>query len=171
MRRSIHSRVAVFCLVAVVIAGIAACATAPRLRGDEVSLPLSEFFVRPVGPRGQEPTQTLLGLNGKRVLVQGFMVREEEPFPGLFMLAALPVSIAERADGPADYLPPATLFVHLPDAQRDEIVKYVPARLELAGTLELGAKEEASGRVSYVRLRLDDLEDARTAEVGTQPNP
>lgn len=151
-------------MAALFVAGaVAACVAtgAPEPLRADASLPLSDLFVRPVGPRGLEPTPSLLGLQGKRVLVQGFMVQEEEPLPGYFMLASLPVSLAERADGPADYLPPGTLFVHLPDAQRDEIVAYVRTELEVAGTLELGAKEETSGRISYVRLRLDDLRDAR----------
>lgn len=160
-----RARLTTYCLAAIV-----GCAAphAPSVRRDAVPLQFSEFFIRPVGPRGHTPTATLVGLNGKRVSVRGFMVHEEEPYPGLFIFASLPVTIAERADGPADSLPPATLFVHLPEAQRDEIANYVPAELELAGTLELGAKEEAGGRISYVRLRLDDLEDARTTDVATQ---
>lgn len=159
MNRSIRSYVLMVC-AALAVAG---CATAPppAIARDEVPLPFSDFFVRPVGPRGTEPTATLLALEGRRVLVRGFMVREEEPYPGFFMFVAFPVTIAERADGPADSLPPATLFVHLPEAQRDQIAHFVPVELELAGTLELGAKEETSGRISYVRLRLDDLNDAR----------
>jgi hypothetical protein len=35
---------------------------------------------------------------------------------------------------------------------------------ELAGALELGAKEETSGRVSYVRLLLDQTASQNSAE-------
>jgi hypothetical protein len=76
------------------------------------------------------------------------------------MLTEMPVSIAERADGPADFLPPATLFVHLPDALRDRVAAQGAAPIEVTGTLVLGAREEVSGRVSYVRLRLDDLAES-----------
>lgn len=159
MGRSIDPRVGAFLVATALVACLADGASRP-LRAD-ASLPLSEMYVRPVGPRGLEPTAQLLALQGKRVLIQGYMVREEEPFPGYFMLASVPVTLAERGDGPADYLPLSTVFVHLPAAQRDEMVGYVRSELELAGTLELGAKEETSGRISYVRLRLDDLNDAR----------
>lgn len=127
---------------------------------EAVELRFSDFFVRPVGPRGHEPTPRLLELDGRRVRIRGFLVDEEEPYPGLFMLTEMPVSIAERADGPADFLPPATLFVHLPDAERDRVVAHGAVPIEVTGTLELGAREEVSGRVSYVRLRLDDLAES-----------
>jgi len=53
----------------------------------------------PVGPRGLEPTDKLLRLRDQRVRVQGYMVREEEPLPGLFLLTSMPVALAELADG------------------------------------------------------------------------
>jgi len=133
-----------------------ACATPHVVPPADAELPLTDFFVRPVGPRGLEPSPTLLALRGKRVSVRGYMVAEEEPYPGFFMLAQAPVALAERADGPADDLPPATLYVHLPADQRWSTVGFVPGPLELTGTLELGAEEELSGRISYVRLQLDD---------------
>ena len=83
------------------------------------------------------------------------MVKEEEPTAGLFMLAPLPVSMAEKEDGPADDLPPATLFVHVPPADKDKIMAYRPGPWQLTGTLKLGNQEEANGRMSYTRLILD----------------
>ena len=145
-----HSSALALALLAV------ACATPHLAPPVDAQLALSDFFVRPVGPRGLEPSPELLALRGKRVLVRGYMVAEQEPYPGLFMLAQVPVELAERADGPADDLPPATLYVHLPPDQRWSTVGFVPGPLELAGTLELGPEEELSGRVSYVRLQLDD---------------
>jgi len=132
-----------------------ACATA-RMPPHEAELQLGDMFVRPVGPRGLEPTPQLLALGGKRVLVRGFMVAEEEPYPGFFMLAPVPVDLADRADGPADFLPGSTLFVHLPPDQRGSMVRFTPGPLELVGKLELGPAEESSGRISWVRLQLDD---------------
>ncbi len=84
------------------------------------------------------------------------MVEEEEPYPGLFLLTPFPVALAERADGPADSLPPATLYVHAPEAQRNETLPHHRERLALTGTLELGALEEVNGRFSTVRLRVDE---------------
>jgi hypothetical protein len=114
-----------------------------------------EFYQLPVGPYGLEPTPKLLSLKGKRVHIQGFMVKEEKPTPGLFMLTSLPVNIPEKEDGPSDELPGATLFVHMPTGDSQKILAYRSGMWDLAGTLQLGAKEEANGRVSYVRLILD----------------
>ncbi len=140
------------CLLLLLLAG---CATAP-VAPPATNLSLADFWVRPVGPRGLEPTETLLRLDGQRVRVRGFVVAEEEPYPGVFLLAPVQVTLAERADGPADDLPPATLFVHLPERHRSESVAPGRAPVEVAGTLELGAREEAGGRISHVRLLLDD---------------
>ena len=125
--------------------------------GAVANLELSELFVHPVGPRGLEPTATALRLNGQRVSIVGYMVREEEPVPGHFMLAPVPTSLAEVADGPADYLPGATVFVELPVRYAAQNVAFRPGRWRLVGTLALGAHDEPNGRVAYVRLLLDDL--------------
>jgi len=76
-------------------------------------LRFDEFFRLPAGRTGLDPGERLLELAGQRVRVLGYVVGEEEPTPGLFMLTARPVALAELADGPADDLPPATLSFHL----------------------------------------------------------
>ena len=134
------------------------------------TLRFSEFFVLPVGPRGLEPTAKLLGLGGKRVLIEGFVVVEEEPRAGSFLLTPVPVTLADRGDGPADFLPPATLFVHLPDRMHDERARFLGGAWQLTGTLELGAAEEEDGRVSYVRLLLDQGSPVERAR-GSARNP
>lgn len=132
-------------------------------------LRFEEFFRLPVGRTGLEPTERLLTLSGKRVRVLGYVASEEEPTPGLFMLAALPVTLAEVADGPADDLPPATLYVHMAPADADKLVSHRPGLLVVSGTLEVGNQEEANGRVSFVRLRLDQpLAGAQTAAAATK---
>lgn len=146
----------------------AGCVTPPPTRPAAIELVFAEFFALPVGPRGLEPTGRLLGLDGKRVAVDGYIVKEDEPFPGLFMLAPLPVSVAERADGPADYLPPATLFVHLPAADRDAFLPWRPGVWRATGTLQLGPREETSGRISYVRLVLEDLSSAAAPQANQE---
>lgn len=123
-----------------------------------------EFYQLPVGPYGLEPTSKLLSLKGKRVSIQGFMVREEEAIPGLFMLTSLPVNIPEKEDGPSDDLPGATLFVHMPSEDSQKILSYRPGIWDLTGTLQLGAKEEANGRVSYIRLLLDQAAAQNSVE-------
>jgi hypothetical protein len=120
-----------------------------------------DFFTLPIGPRGLEPTDKLLSLRNQRVRVQGYMAREEEPVPGLFMLTPMPVTMAELADGPADYLPATTLFVHLTGAYAQQMLGYRPGIWTLTGLLRLGVQHEPNGRVSYVRLILDDLLSVR----------
>jgi len=113
-----------------------------------------EFFKMPIGPGGLEPTEKLLGLDGKRVRIFGYMVNAEEPSPGPFILAPLAVSMAEQEDGPADDMPATTVFVHIENGDR-RLVPHIPGLLRLTGTLELGNREEPDGRVSSVRLRVD----------------
>ncbi|MDD5034970.1 MAG: hypothetical protein PHE55_09450 [Methylococcaceae bacterium] len=120
-------------------------------------LNLREMFKVPVGPQGLEPTEKLLSLKDKRVRVIGHMVHEQEPTPGIFMLSPLPVGLAEKEDGPADDLPAATLFVHMPSADANKLMAFRPGLWTLTGKLDLGSREEDNGRVSYVRLLLDQI--------------
>jgi hypothetical protein len=117
-------------------------------------LKFREFFRLPIGPRGLEPSQKLLALDGKRVRLIGYMTDREEPAAGFLILAPLPVSIAEAEDGPADDMPASVAYVHL-DSYSEQVLPYVPGLLAFTGTLSVGAREEADGRVSTVRLLLD----------------
>lgn len=147
---------------------------AASMAGERAGLPAAppgvtdlrfdEFFRLPVGRTGLDPGKRLLELAGQRVRVLGYVVGEEEPTPGLFMLTARPVALAELADGPADDLPPATLYVHLAPADADKVVSHQPGLMVVTGMLEVGNRDEANGRVSFVRLYLDQpLADAQTA--------
>lgn len=127
-------------------------------------LRFNEFFKLPVGPRGLEPTEKLLSLKDKQIRIVGYMVQAEEPAPGLFMLSPIPVNIPEKEDGPSDDLPGSTLFVHMPKTDADKILAYRPGLWELVGTLKLGGQEEANGRVSYVRLMLDQTDTREIQE-------
>ncbi|MGH8554193.1 MAG: hypothetical protein ACREUD_01235 [Gammaproteobacteria bacterium] len=165
MNLSLRTRLFSFVLIVPLVL-LGACAGQPAKTSapDAPVLGFGDFYKLPVGPRGLEPTHKLLTLRDKRVRVQGYMVKEEEPLPGLFMLTPLPVAMAELADGPSDYLPPATLFVHLAGGYEDKIVAYRPGTWAMSGTLSLGARQEPNGRVSYVRLMLEDPESVRTAD-------
>jgi hypothetical protein len=126
----------------------------PPLPPDVTELRFIEFFKLPIGSLGLEATEKLLSLHEKRVRLLGYMVREEAPAPGVFILASLPVNAAEVADGPADDLPPTATFVHV-TVNADQAVPYTPGLLLLTGVLEVGAKDESLDRVSTVRLYLD----------------
>ncbi len=136
-------------------------------------LAFSDFYVMPVGPLGLEPTDKLLGLRAKRVRLVGYMVHEEEPTPGVFMLTPRSVQLAEVADGPADDLPATTVFVHLSANEQQRVIPYRAGPWVLTGTLELGAQSESNQRMSYTRLRLAPvpLEQAAAPSPTTPTSP
>ncbi|MFT3830756.1 MAG: hypothetical protein QM691_13720 [Opitutaceae bacterium] len=117
-------------------------------------LKFSEFFKTPAGPLGLEPTDKLRALDGRRVRLLGFMVRQAKPSPGIAILAPFALATNEYEYGLADDFPPNVVFVEVPRFA-DLAVPFTPGPLLLTGTLELGRREEADGRVSLVRLHLD----------------
>ena len=120
-----------------------------------VDLKFASFFKQPIGPRGLELADALRAADGKRVRLVGYMVAQEEPLAGRFMLTPRPVRMSEHADGDADDLPPATVTVLLDAQQRDRIVAHQSRLVALTGLLTLGREEDSAGRVSWVRLQLD----------------
>ena len=127
----------------------------PPLPADAVELSFDEFFRRPVGPYGLEPSAKLRALDGKRVRIKGYVVEEEAPTPGLFILSPFPVSLSDVEDGPADDLPGSVVFVHLQGADARASVQHQSAPLLLVGTLQVGNRVEENDRVSAVRMLLD----------------
>lgn len=123
--------------------------------GTPVELKFASFFKQPIGPRGLEIADALRAADGKRVRLVGYMVAQEEPLAGRFMLTPRPVRMSEHADGDADDLPPATVMVLLDAQQRDRIVAHQSGLVALTGLLTLGREEDSAGRVSWVRLQLD----------------
>jgi len=138
------------------LAGPARAAEAPQ------PLAFADFFVQPLGPRGLQPTPRLLAAVGQPVQITGFIVKREQPQPGRFLLTPRPLSMAEHADGEADDLPAQTITVLLPASQRERIVLATPGPVTLTGRLAWGPAEDASGRVSWLRLQLDDTALAAT---------
>jgi hypothetical protein len=128
--------------------------TLPAPPPSVAELKFREFFRMPVGPRGLEPSERLLALDGKKVRIVGFMVQQELPAPGRFILAPMPIQMSDDEDGLADDLPPNVVFVHY-QAPGDAPLPFLPGLLQFTGTLEVGALDEGDGRVSTVRLRLD----------------
>jgi hypothetical protein len=133
-------------------AGAFAQATEP----PAIALAFGSFFARPIGPRGLEISAALRAADGQRVRLVGFMVAQEDPVPGRFLLTPRPVAMSEHADGEADDLPPATVTVQLHPSQADRLVPHQRGLIALSGRLALGRDEDpVSGRVSWVRLHLD----------------
>jgi len=114
-----------------------------------------DFYRMPVGSGGLEISDTLRRVDGQSVRLVGYMVLQERPALGQFMLTPRPVQTSEHADGEADDLPPATVVVYLDPTQRDWVVPHVRGLVAVSGRLSLGRLEEPGGRVSWVRLQLD----------------
>jgi len=131
------------------------------LRTDPPTLPLTALFIQPAGPRGLEPSAALRAADGQRVRLQGYMVGQEEPPTGHFLLTPRPVRLSEHADGDADDLPAATVLVRLPAAWAARVPAWRAQPLSVTGRLHLGRDEAADGRVTWVQLDLDpELLDA-----------
>jgi hypothetical protein len=126
----------------------------PPLPPGVTELKFSEFFVSPIGPRGLQFTEKLSGLDGKRVRLLGYMVRQEGGLPGKFLFTAIPVQLHDHDSALADDLPPAVVHATVPTCL-DRAVPYAPGLMLLTGTLNIGPREEADGRMSIVRLALD----------------
>lgn len=126
----------------------------PPLPTGVSDLKFSDFFIRPVGARGLELTERLRQLDGTRVHILGYMVRQEAPPPGRLLLTPTPAGIHEHDNGLADDLPASTVFVSVRTSSR-EPVPHMPGLMLLTGTLNVGNRTEPDGRISVVRLALD----------------
>jgi hypothetical protein len=109
---------------------------------------------RPIGMRGLDYTDKVRALAGRKVRMLGYMVRQCEPRPGVFLLTPMPLQLHEHEYGLAEDMP-ATLVHVCPTVDPNAIVPFTPGLLLLTGTLSLGPREEADGRISSVRLLLD----------------
>jgi hypothetical protein len=123
-----------------------------------VALNFRDFFKSPIGSQGLEISPRLQQAHGQRVRLVGYMVQQEVPTPGVFMLTPRAVQMSENADGDADDLPAATVLVQLDAEHRDWVLAHARGLIAVEGVLDVGREEGAKGRVSWVRLRL--AEDA-----------
>lgn len=119
-------------------------------------LKFQDVFKLPVGPKGLEPTDKLLGLDGKRVRIVGYMVEQESPVKDAFLFSPLPVLLGDEDESLADDLPPSTIRIELPKAH-GMVIPAVGGLLQLTGTLHVGMyADPVSGRATPARLTLDE---------------
>ena len=147
------------------LAGLAALCSAaavdpnPDSDADLPVLRFAELFKRPVGPRGLEPGERVVALAGTRVRLVGYAVRSAEPLPHLAILAPLPVTLGDEDESYADDLPAGVVYLHEPEADATpglvQAVERCAGPASVVGRLELGARHEADGRVSFVRLNAE----------------
>lgn len=128
----------------------------PPPRGVE-ELRFRDVFKSPVGAYGLEATERLLSLDGKRVRIVGYMVRQAEGGAGAFALSPLPLTLGDADEGLADDLPPSALLVQMP-AQAGLRPDHLSGLIQLTGRLRVGRAESAAlpGRVFPATLELDE---------------
>ena len=137
----------------------------PPLPAGVAELQFGEFFRMPAGPLGLEFTERLKSLDGRRVRIVGYVVGNDVPSPGRFILSPYRITLATAADGPADDLPPAHAYVALPSTHAALDLPPLPLPVMVEGTLRLGAQQEADSRVSWVRIEMDPADPRlRTSE-------
>jgi hypothetical protein len=117
-------------------------------------LAFKHFYKLPVGSHELEISDVLRSANGKQRKIVGYMVQQERPHLGRFLLSPRPVQMSEHADGEADDLPAALVTVYLDASQSDWAVPHTRGLISLTGTIEVGRLEETDGRVSWVRMRV-----------------
>jgi hypothetical protein len=131
-------------------------------------LSFAEFF-GPIGDRGLEYSAKIRALEGQPVRLVGYMIRDQERAPGLFRLAAQPLTTDTKSPCGIDNAPPSAVHVMLPSAA--QLSPYRPGRLVLIGRVELGPRAEADGRNSTVRLILDAASAAQLTPSAHATNP
>ena len=154
-----HRRAAAWlCCAASVLSAVSVPAAA-----DEAVAPLrfADFHRRPIGPRGLEPGPRLLALEGQRVALAGYVAHGGERLAQTAVLAPLPVALGDEDESLADDLPAAVAYLHWTDPRLDAALADCAGLLRVTGRLELGARAEADGRRSYVRVQAEDVQCAR----------
>jgi len=134
-------------------AGETRVGVAPDASAEELTF--GEFFGREVGDRGLVLSPKLRGLHGKRVVISGYMVREQNRLPGLFVLAPWPAQVSNDGFCLVDEVPPANVHVLAAPAGAQRPFPYRPGRLRLVGILEVGPQPMPDGRNAFARLTLD----------------
>ena len=146
---------------AVVTIGLCAAAALAATPEAATRLAFADFYKRPIGPRGLEPSARLLALAGARVELSGFVARSHDAPYALSVLAPVPVTLDDEDEGLADDLPASVAYLHTDDARVAAAIAACRGAMRVAGRLELGRQPEADGRASFVRLRADDVQCAR----------
>jgi hypothetical protein len=139
---------------------------APSLRdlADEYTLlPFDELYQLPAGPKGLEFTTKTQNLKGRKVRMDGFMVRHFHEDAGVFLFAGVPAVHNQAEYILAESLPTALVHVLMPQIA-GRTPSWHPQRITVYGQLELGSRQEIDGRLSHVRLVAEHVADSRTLE-------
>jgi len=122
-----------------------------KSESEATTIEFREFFEEDAGEL--RPSAKLLGLNGRRVRLVGFMAQMEQPPDGAFYICPRPVYADESGGGTAD-LPVGSVRVIARSAKGKKI-PFIARAIEVTGILEIGNRAEDDGTVSALRLVLD----------------
>jgi hypothetical protein len=138
-----------------------------RLDAEEVTtIRLQSFFKMPIGPKGLEVSEKVLNASGQKIRLTGYMVQNELPTQGVFMLSPRPIQLSEHADGDANDLPAAVCLVYLDDRQKNWIVPHIAGPLSVEGQFTFKRIEASDGSVAWFHLYL-----APDAVIAVNPEP
>ena len=121
---------------------------------EATPLELQAFFKMPVGPKGLEVSDKVLTASGQKVRLTGYMVKNELPMLGVFMLSPRPAQLSEHADGDANDLPASVCWVYLDERQKNWIVPHIPGLLTVEGQFTFKRIEALDGSVAWFHLYL-----------------
>jgi hypothetical protein len=124
--------------------------------GQEM-LSFEDLYSR-VTVRGVEFSPRLKSLDGKRVVMEGYMAPPLKPRVTFFVLTKVPLATCPFCSSAADW-PPDIVLVILPKGRE---VEPVTSRIRVLGRLEIGVKEDPeTGFVSLVRIYAEKVEVVR----------
>ncbi len=120
-----------------------------------------DFFRTPAERPGLDISDTLRQADGQTVRLVGYMVQQENPVPGRFLLTPRPMQMSAHTDRDTDDLSSATVMVYLDPSQQDQAVPHVRGLVTVSGMLSLSRHEDCDDRGASAHLQLD-AEAART---------
>jgi hypothetical protein len=121
---------------------------------EPTSLEFQSFFKMPMGAKGFEVSEKVLQASGQKVRLTGFMVKNEIPTPGAFILSPRPVQMSEHADGDANDLPASVCWVYLDTSQKSWVVPHISGPVTVEGLFSFKRVEAADGSVAWFHLKL-----------------
>jgi hypothetical protein len=108
--------------------------------------------------RGLVFSDKLVGLNGKRVVMTGFMAPPLKPALDFFVLTRVPLSLCPFCASDAEW-PEDIVFVRMP---LGKTIQPTSATVRVTGRLDIGTKtDEATSFVSLVRIYADGVQVLR----------
>jgi hypothetical protein len=123
----------------------------------QASLEFSELYSKTT-VRGVEFSPKLQALNGKSVVMDGWMAPPLKPKLDFFVLTKAPLATCPFCSTAADWPPDIVLVIMPPGRTAEPTTK----RIQVTGRLEVGIKtDEDTGFVSLVRIYADRIDEAR----------